>query len=58
MRRRSLSGMQKTAARLTEVLPISMKKVDQVKRRFVEHGFEVALDKRKADWQRMKKSGF
>lgn len=46
---------KKTAAQLTEVLPISMKKVDRVKRRFVEHGLEVALDKRKADRQRMKK---
>ena len=47
---------KKTAAQLTEVLPISMKKVDRVKRRFVEHGLEVALDKRKADRQRMKKA--
>ena len=47
---------KKTAARLTEVLPISMKKVDRVKRRCVEHGLEVALDKRKADRQRMKKT--
>jgi tryptophan 2,3-dioxygenase len=47
---------KKTAAQLTEVLPISMKKVDRVKRRLVEHGLEVALDKRKADRQRMKKT--
>jgi tryptophan 2,3-dioxygenase len=33
-----------------------MKKVDRVKRRFVEHGFEVALEKRKADRQHMKKA--
>lgn len=46
---------KKTAARLAEVLPISMKKVDRVKRRFVEHGLEMALDKRKADRQRLKK---
>lgn len=46
---------KQTAARLAEVLPISMKKVDRVKRRFVEHGLEVALDKRKADRQHMKK---
>lgn len=47
---------KKTAAQLAEVLPISMKKVDRVKRRFVEHGLKVALDKRKADRQRMKKA--
>ena len=42
---------KQTAARLVEILPISMKKVDRVKRRFVEHGVEIALDKRKADRQ-------
>ena len=40
-----------SAAKLTEVLPISMKKVDRVKQRFVEHGLQVALDKRKPDRQ-------
>jgi hypothetical protein len=45
-----------TAARLVEVLPITMKKVDRVKRRFVEHGIEIALDKRKADRQYIKKA--
>jgi hypothetical protein len=45
-----------TAAQLSEVLPISMKKVDRVKHRFVEHGLEIALDKRKADRQYMKKA--
>jgi len=44
-----------TAAKLTEALPISMKKVDRVKRRFVEHGLQVALDKRKAERQYIKK---
>jgi len=47
---------KQTAARLTEVLPISMKKVDRVKRRFVEHGLEIALDKRKAERQHTKKA--
>jgi hypothetical protein len=47
---------KQTAARLTEVLPISMKKVDRVKRRFVEYGLEIALDKRKADRQYVKKA--
>lgn len=46
---------KQTAARLAEVLPISMKKVDRVKRRFVELGIDIALDKRKADRQYMKK---
>ena len=44
-----------TASKLSEVLPISMKKVDRVKRRFVENGLHVALDKRKADRQYLKK---
>jgi len=44
-----------SAARLAEVLPISMKKVDRVKQRFVEHGLQIALDKRKADRQYIKK---
>jgi hypothetical protein len=47
---------KQTAARLTEILPISMKKVGRVKRRFVEHGLEVALDKRKAERQCVKKA--
>ena len=37
------------AAKLAEVLPISMKKVDRVKRRFVEYGLEAALSKKKAE---------
>jgi tryptophan 2,3-dioxygenase len=47
---------KQTAARLCEVLPISMKKVDRVKRRFIEQGIEIALDKRKADRQHMVKA--
>jgi len=47
---------KKTAAQLVEMLPVSMKKVDRVKRRFVEHGLEIALDKRKADRQHMIKA--
>lgn len=34
---------------IADVLPISMKKIDRVKRRFVEAGLEAALDKRKAE---------
>jgi hypothetical protein len=52
----SFQEEKKTAAQLAEILPISMKKVDRVKRRFVEHGLGVALDKRKADRQRLKKA--
>lgn len=33
---------------IADVLPVSMKKIDRIKRRFVEHGLEAALDKRKA----------
>lgn len=36
-----------TGAELAAVLPVSQKKVDRVKRRFVEDGLEVALEKRK-----------
>jgi transposase len=34
---------------IADVLPVSLKKIDRVKRRFVEKGFEAALDKRKAE---------
>ena len=34
---------------IAKVLNISMKKIDRVKKRFVEEGFDIALDKRKAD---------
>ena len=33
-----------TSAQIAEVLPISIRKVDRVKQRFVEHGIEVALN--------------
>lgn len=36
-----------TGAELAAVLPVSQKKVDRVKKRFVEDGIEVALEKRK-----------
>jgi len=45
-----------TAQELTEVLPVSMRKIDRVKRRFVEHGLEEALVKSKAQRQYMKKA--
>jgi hypothetical protein len=38
-----------TNEEISRVLNISMKKIDRVKKRFVEEGMDVALDKRKAD---------
>jgi len=38
-----------TNVEIAKVLNISMKKIDRVKKRFVEEGFDIALDKRKAD---------
>lgn len=34
---------------IVDVLPVSMRKIDRVKQRFVEHGLDAALDKRKAE---------
>ncbi len=45
-----------TAQELVRVLPISMKKVDRVKRRFVEQGLEEALVKSKAERQYLRKA--
>lgn len=45
-----------TAKELTEVLPVSMRKIDRVKRRFVEHGLEEALVKSKAKRQYLRKA--
>jgi hypothetical protein len=33
---------------IAEALPVSMKKIDRIKRRFIENGIEAALDKQKA----------
>ena len=38
-----------TNEKIARVLNISMRKIDRVKKRFVEEGFDAALDKRKAD---------
>jgi transposase len=38
-----------TNEEIAKVLNISMKKIDRVKKRFVEEGLDAALDKRKAD---------
>lgn len=48
-------GGKKTGAQLALDLPISTRKVDRVKKRFVEYGLDVALNKRKADRQRFRK---
>ena len=45
-----------TAEQIAGALPVSMKKVDRVKRRFVEEGLEAALDKRPARRQYLKKA--
>ena len=34
---------------IADVLPVSLKKIDRVKRRFVEQGLEAVLDKRKPE---------
>lgn len=38
-----------TNEEIARVLNISMRKIDRVKKRFVEEGFDAALDKKKAD---------
>jgi transposase len=38
------------------VLPVSMKKVDRIKRRFVEEGLEAALNKQKARREYVRKA--
>ncbi len=49
-------GKKRTGQQLADVLPVSLKKIDRVKRRFVEEGLEVALQKRKAQRQYVKKA--
>ena len=41
---------------IASVLPVSMKKIDRVKRRFVEHGLDVALAKQPAQRQYTRKT--
>ena len=41
---------------IAEVLPVSLKKIDRVKRRFVEAGLEAALDKRQAERSHTRKA--
>lgn len=42
-------GKRSTNVEIARVLKISMKKIDRVKKRFVEEGFEVALNGRKGN---------
>jgi transposase len=46
---------KKTNQDIANVLPVSMKKIDRVKKRFVEQGLDVALDKQKGTRQYHKK---
>ena len=45
-----------TNQEIANLLPVSMKKIDRVKRRFVEEGLESALDKRKAERSHTRKA--
>ena len=45
-----------TGQQLADVLPVSLRKIDRVKHRFVEEGLEVALGKRKPERQYVKKA--
>ena len=47
---------KQTGQQLADVLPVSLKKIDRVKRRFVEEGLDVALEKRKPRRQYKKKA--
>lgn len=44
-----------TNQEIAAVLPVSMKKIDRVKRRFVEQGLEAALDKRSSPRPHLRK---
>ena len=44
----ALQERKLTNQEITRALPVSMKKIDRVKKRFVEHGLAQALDKQKA----------
>jgi len=46
---------KQTGQQLADVLPVSLRKIDRIKRRFVEEGLEAALEKRKPDRQYEKK---
>jgi len=45
-----------TAEEISSVLPVSLKKIERVKRRFVEQGLEVALEKQPAQREYQRKA--
>ncbi len=45
-----------TSQAIVDVLPVSLKKIERVKRRFVEEGIDAALEKRKAERAHMRKA--
>jgi transposase len=45
-----------TNQQIADVLPVSMKKIDRVKKRFVERGLEAALDKRRSPRPHLRKT--
>jgi len=47
---------KRTGQQLADVLPVSLRKIARVKRRFVEEGLEVALGKRKPERKYVKKA--
>lgn len=47
---------RRTGQQLADVLPVSLRKIDRVKCRFVEEGMEAALTKRKPDRQYVRKA--
>lgn len=49
-------GKKLTSQQLADVLPVSLRKIDRVKRRFVEEGLDVALEKRKPQRYYVKKA--
>lgn len=47
---------KRTNQAIAELLPVSLKKIERVKRRFVEEGLDAALDKRKAERSHTRKA--
>jgi hypothetical protein len=47
---------KQTGQQLADVLPVSMRKIDRLKRRFVEEGLELALGRRKPDREYVRKA--
>jgi len=47
---------KRTAEEISGILPVSLRKIDRVKRRFVEQGLEVALEKQPAEREYRRKA--